>query len=167
MAPLDRIDDRDLANRLVQRLAAAAGRPLVRVAASVYAGDQGIHDEPIAIWLYFAGLAPFRLFGSPEGWNLAVDDAPPEPYATEELGEILIRDVTRLTTFRAVQDQTLQAAWLVESSLDRGPVGVRLHFGAFVSPIVLNLGDHLYVSHRYPADPEIDETFSERSIAFE
>jgi hypothetical protein len=156
--------EHELARRLRDRLGPATGRPLIRVAASVYAGDYGIHDDPIALWLYFTGLAPFRLFGSPEGWNLAVDDEPPEPYATEELGEIIIRDVTRVTTFRAAQDQPLQAAWLVESSLDRGPVGVRLDFGAFVSPIVLNLGDHLYVSHRYPTDPEIDERFTERAL---
>jgi hypothetical protein len=155
-----------LESRLATRLALAAGRPLVRVAASVYCGDRGLHDELMALWLFFRGQVPFRLHGSKDGWNLAIDEAPPEPYATEELGEIVIRDVTRLTTFRAVQDQPLQAAWVVESSLDRGPVGVRLDFGAFVSPIVLNLGDHLYVSHRYPADPEIDEAFAERPIPF-
>lgn len=142
----------------------AIGRPLRRVAAAVYALNGKLYGEASELWLYFEELPPLHLRGDRDGWHLRADASYPEPIDAEEMGEIVVRDITLQSVFRAVRGQPLCQAWLVESSLDEGPVGVRLDFGAFVRPIIMNLGDQLYVSHRYPTDIYVGEEYLEIPI---
>lgn len=142
-------------------LVPALGRPLKRVAASVYALEGKIYDGASELWLYFDGLPPLRLRGDPDGWRLLLDGMPPEPLDVAEMGELVVRDITLQSVFRAVKGMPLLAAWWVESNLDTGYVGLRFDFGAFVKPIVMNLGDQLYISHRYPHDMFAGEEYIE------
>lgn len=136
----------------------AIGHTLRKIVAAIHVFDvAALCDTPLCLWLFFDTLPGLRLSGAADGWSIQADDTPPEPIDIEESGEIILRDMSRKSTFQRALGRTLHSAWLVQSSPSGEVIGIRFDFGQSITPCVLNWGDELYIAEQYPADAKADE----------
>jgi hypothetical protein len=148
-----------MSDRVSRIFGEAVGRRLMKVAASAHLFEGKLGDTPIDLWLFFEGMSPLRVFGESDGWRLSVDRKPPEPFDMDESGEVVVGDVSAKTPLGARIGESLEGAWLVESSGEA--VGIRLDFGRSAKPLIVNFDDELLILDAYPTE---DDAFEETRI---
>ncbi|MDB5096524.1 MAG: hypothetical protein JWM80_945 [Cyanobacteria bacterium RYN_339] len=134
---------------------ALVGRPLQAVLAEVYV-DEGVLDEdpPGTIWLEFEGCNPVGLHGHGDGEGLELAGSLPGPIEIEDVGEWVVRDVSRHTDLAPAIGLVLQRVMILEGcGLAPGEIlGVRLDFGDGIAPVIYHWDDELEVSD----EPELE-----------
>lgn len=131
----------------------ALGRRVVQVLGEFYEGaPPAASESATSIWVQFEGAARVRLFGTPDGWGIGLDEAPPTESDLGSSGRTVLRDMLRKRPFSQCMDSVLHKAALLTSTESPHPIGVRLSFESEREVLVLNWGDELVVDDRPPGD---------------
>jgi hypothetical protein len=125
-------------------LRSIVGRKFQAVFSKHYNDSSGISEEPLEVWLSFAGLNPVSFFGKGTGEGLNIDLSPPIPLDTGKAGEYIIRDLTEKTPFKSCVNKVLVKTRILSLAEDCGIIGIYFDFENSDHPLISCWGDEIY-----------------------
>lgn len=143
--------DKDLLRR-------ALGKVLERAEALVYVDTQNLEDtdHPMSLSFEFADGVTFRMYGHSDGERLRLDSSTREPFDMQELGRVILRDMSDTPKMKELIGRRLVAVRAVvfseHTSVDGNILGIRFEFEPPERLFVLNWGDTTFIGRDLPAD---------------